>query len=284
MKKCVVEVEHPQLNESLSYESFINRRAGIIRQGNWCGHSPALPRFFKTPDAHKARPKIITWAIDAWSRFYESPLLYFNEIRMYRHSDRQQRSESREALSSIAQVILHYTELASLRVGVPHVTDGFRSLTIEFIAKKAGIGVKRAQRAIKLLVRAGYMKMIERFDFKDDRFIGLAAVKCLTPSFFKACGINLQALSAQRRLARKRLNKHHAGAISEAQERQSQANSRKILNFIAPEGNAKVHLDAMKSMLSRDEKTEDWRHEKEMKRRRSLERIEESGCQAITSR
>ncbi len=30
------------------------RRAGVLRQGNWCGHNPQSPRFFQKPEAHKA--------------------------------------------------------------------------------------------------------------------------------------------------------------------------------------------------------------------------------------
>jgi hypothetical protein len=248
------------------------RRAGVERQGNWCGHDPEAPRFFQKPQTHKERPKIITWAIDSWRRYYGLPSSYFKEIRMRRNSTRQQRSEAREALASLSQVLLHYTELASLRVGIPHASEGFRSLTIEFLATKAGIGLKRAQRAIQLLVRAGYLKMIERFDVKGDagneRFIGLAAVKCLTPAFFKACNINLQALSAQRALARKRLNKKRSTYISNAQE--SQAAARTILEFIAPKGNAKTHIGAMKDLLKSEQKTEEQLREKERKRRDSL--------------
>jgi len=243
-----------------------------VRQGNWCGHNPQSPRFFQKPQAHKDRPKILTWAIDAWQRFYSLPTSYFKEIRMRRNSTRQQRSEAREALASISQVLLHYTELATLRVGVPHSSEGFRSLTVEFLADKAGIGLKRAQRAIKLLVRAGYLKMIERFDVKQEggkeRFIGLAAVKCLTPAFFKACNINLQALSAQRGLARKRLNKRRSTFIANAQE--SQAAARNLLDFIAPKGNSKTHIDVMKSLLKAEQRTEEQSREKERKRRESL--------------
>ena len=270
MQKTASVVGCLQIDEPSMCEDYINRRLGLERRGNWCGHRPDLPRFFKTPEAHKARPKVLTWAIDAWSRFYTLPSAYFKELRIHRDSDRQQRTESREALASIAQVLLHYTELASLRVGVPHASEGFRSLTIEFIAKKAGIGLKRAQRAIKLLVRAGYLKMIERFDIKEERFIGLAAVKCLTPSFFKACGIKLQLLSSHRILARKRLNKKRSTYISNAQEQQ--ASARKILDFIAPVGNRKVHVDAMMQMLASETKSNDRKRENENNRRRSRRR------------
>lgn len=267
MMNCIDLIE-----KSTSKDDHGSRRAGMVRQGNWCGHDPDSPRFFQKPQQHKERPKIITWAIDSWRRFYGLPASYFKEIRMQRNSTRQQRTEAREALASISQVLLHYTELASLRVGIPHSSEGFRSLTIEFLANKVGIGLKRAQRAIKLLVRAGYLKMIERFDVKQDegkeRFIGLAAVKSLTPSFFKACGINLQALSAQRGLARKRLNKKRSAFIANAQE--SQAAARNILDFIAPKGNSKTHIEAMKNLLKTAQKTEESLREKEHKRRDSL--------------
>lgn len=257
------------INKSISENNYRSRRDGGVRQGNWCGHDPTSPRFFQKPEQHKERPKIITWAMETWQRFYMLPQSYFKELRFSRNSLRQQRSESREALASIAQVLLHYTELASLRVGIPHASSGFRSLTIEFLANKAGVGLKRAQRAIKLLVRAGYLNMIERFDVKEERFIGLAAVKSLTPAFFKACGINLQALSAQRSLARKRLNKRRSTFIENAQE--SQAAARKIIDFIAPKGNAKMHIDVMNDILNNKLRADEDLREKERKRKASLQ-------------
>ena len=247
---------------------FVNRRVGLDPHGNWCGHNPSLPRFFQQPEAHKSRPKILSWAGEAWRRFYNLPGSYFNEVRIVRPSKRRQRSEAREALSSISQVLLHYTELASLRVGVPHEAAGFRSLTIEFLAEKAGIGVKRAQRAIDILKRAGYIKLIERFDIKDERFIGLAAVKSLTLAFFKACGINLQALSAQRRLARKRLNKKRSKLIADMQEQAAPLN---VIDFIIPQGNSRVHIAAMHAMLKTDSNKQIKKRDNDVLRQKSLE-------------
>ena len=272
MEESALEMACMDFIEESTGQDYKTRRVAVVRQGNWCGHDPETPRFFQKPASHKERPKVINWAIEAWRRFYCLPTSYFKEIRMRRNSTRQQRSEAREALASISQVLLHYTELASLRVGVPHASEGFRSLTIEFLADRAGIGLKRAQRAIQLLVRAGYLKMIERFDIKEEegkeRFIGLAAVKCLTPSFFKACNINLQALSAQRALARKRLNKKRSTFIADAQE--SQAAARNILDFIAPKGNSKTHIGVMKDLLKGEQKAAELSREKELKRRQSL--------------
>jgi len=56
-----------------------------------------------------------------------------------RGSNRQERSEGRERDSAVIQVLLHYAELASMRVGVPCYKDGaFKSLNLKFIAEKAG--------------------------------------------------------------------------------------------------------------------------------------------------
>lgn len=258
----------PLENDRRVVRDFVNRRLGLDRHGNWCGHNPSLPRFFKQPEVHKSRPKILSWAGEAWRRFYTLPGSYFNEVRIVRPSKRRQRSEAREALSSISQVLLHYTELASLRVGVPHETEGFRSLTVEFLAKKAGIGLKRAQRALDILKRAGYIKLIERFDIKDERFIGLAAVKSLTLSFFKASGINLQTLSAQRRLARKRLNKKRRKLITDMQEQSTQPN---VFDFIIPQGNSRVHVAAMYAMLKTDSEKQIKERDNDVRRQKSLD-------------
>ncbi|WP_051555235.1 hypothetical protein [Legionella fairfieldensis] len=250
----------------------INRRSGLNRNGNWCGHNPNEPRFFDTPEDHKIRPKILTWAMNAWRRFYTLPDSYFKEIRVYRISSRQQRSESREAVASIAQVLLHYTELASLRVGVPHITKGFRSLTIDFLAKKAGIGFKRAERALSVLKGAGYLRMIERFDTKEidgeKKFIGLAAVKCLTPSFFKACGINLQWLSAQRKLARKRITRRYNQYVHEQQEVSAPIIELNLL--LGEKNNSKTHVALMKKFLTAEEKEEATKRENQRRRIHSL--------------
>ncbi|MBA2651696.1 MAG: hypothetical protein H0U73_05465 [Tatlockia sp.] len=266
-----------QVNRQVTIADYINRRANLDRTGNWCGHNSDAPRFFEKPEQHKPRPNILTWAMAAWCRFYNLPSSYFSELRLYRKSERQQRSESREAVASIAQVLLHYTELATLRVGVPQIAEGFRSLKIEFLAEKAGLGLKRAQRAVALLKRAGYLRVIERFDTKeekgDTRFIGLAAVKCLTPTFFKACGINLQALSAQRKLARKRLKRKHNEMVARSNEQTTMA--AKIIDYSGIEKGSKAHVAAMKSLLQTDEAKQIQERDNRLARRNSLRRTRE---------
>jgi len=69
-------------------------------------------------------------------------------------SNRQQRSERREACILMLTVLLKYTDLASLRIGIP-TPDGFLSLTIDFLAKQTGMALRRAERALADLKAAG---------------------------------------------------------------------------------------------------------------------------------
>lgn len=271
----LTELVSPTEKSQAGDHAVLVHNASPAKTGNRCGHNPEAPRPFIKPEMHKARPKILTCASEVWRNFYNAPKAYFVELRFLRASRRQQRSESREAVMSIAQVLLHYVELASLRVGVPYVSkDGFCSLTIEFLAEKAGLSLKRAKRAIALLKRAGYLTLIERFDIKKDelsnetKFIGLAAVKCLTASFFKACGIDLVWLAAQRKLARKRLKKQ---LISHREEMQKSSDIN--MDFMIKNlDNPKAHLDFMKKLLKESEEKEDQRRINRQIRQRSLAR------------
>lgn len=69
---------------------------------------------------------------------------------------------------------------------------------------------------------------------------------------------------------RKRLNKRRSTFIANAQE--SQAAAHNIIDFIAPKGNAKTHIDVMKDMLKGEQKAVERSREKERRRRQSLER------------
>lgn len=48
------------------------------------------------------------------------------------------------------------TDLTSLRVGIP-TADGFKSMTVDFIAKQTGMTLRRCERAIADLKAAGLL-------------------------------------------------------------------------------------------------------------------------------
>lgn len=193
--------------------------------GNRCGHNPINPRFFEQPQLHKDRPDVISIAQENVKKFYYHANSWLQSLWLVRGSSRQERSEAREGESIVIGIILHYTELASMRVGVPCHEDGaFKNLSLKFIAQKAGFrkpgdhpdkGIMRVWRVLNRLKMAGYIEVTKRFDkYIDDdgltKYKGLAAVKRLTPKLFTELGISLQRLGIKRRAARKRLNRRIA--------------------------------------------------------------------------
>ena len=181
------------------------RIANSDSTGNWCGHDKENPRYYYGKLAHKKRPMILEKAKASAERFYESPNKIMCGLKVIRHSNRQVRSESREAIASVIQVLMHYIDLASLRFVMPTSDGSLFCPTMKFIAKSAGIGMKRLSRVIAELKKVGYLKVCERYKKKDGDYIGLSAVKCVRPQLFYALGISHLDLEMQRKRASKAL-------------------------------------------------------------------------------
>ena len=192
----------------LTVEGFDTKKGAYARlsssdpAGNWCGHDKDNPRYFYGKLTHKKRPVILEQAKKAAEFFYQTPGRFLQGLRVLRDSKRRIRSESREAIASVIQVLMHYLDLASLRFVMP-TEGGLFCPSLKFIAKSAGIGEKRLSRVLHILKRAGYLTINERYKKEGDKYIGLSAVKCVRPQLFVALGISLKDLEKQRKRASK---------------------------------------------------------------------------------
>jgi hypothetical protein len=157
--------------------------------GNKCGHRPDSPRYFVPPEKHAQRPQILKRVIDAIRKYYAKPdtLPALNAVN---ESDRQQRSERREACVAILGCILHYTDLVTLRVGIPQTDGSMAGLTMPYLAELSGLGERRAERAIADLKAAGIITVhpicqkIEEAVYK-----GIAAIRTVSKELFAALGL-----------------------------------------------------------------------------------------------
>lgn len=175
--------------------------------GNRCGHAPRDPRFYLRPEPHKPRPSVLEQAIDRLKDVYRRPKKFFKKLATFHLHDRQKRSERREAIASVSQVLLHYLELSTLRVGF-FTEAGFVHLDLNYIAAKAGLSFIRAKRAIADLVRAGYIKVSRQFGKKDDgTFDGKPSIREISIQFFIDLGVDMQKLSSIRAWKRKKQEK-----------------------------------------------------------------------------
>jgi DNA-binding transcriptional regulator YhcF (GntR family) len=152
--------------------------------GNRCGHDPLHPRIFDItppPGRNPNRPTVILKAIENVTEFYVNPR--DSKWDVISQADRrhtlgikaaniggantpegeailaldkwhQQRTERREALTSVIEVILYYTDVATNQVGIPDDEKGTLGLSARWIAKQAGLSFSRAKRALATLRRA----------------------------------------------------------------------------------------------------------------------------------
>lgn len=183
----------------------------VIVSGNRCGHEPDAPRFFSPPDHHKRRPVVLDRAIDKWEEVYWKAKKFFRKLATFHVHGRQVRSERREAIAAVSQVLLHYLELSTLRVGFYIGLNKFIHLDIDYIAKKANLSFSRAKRAITALSEAGYIKITRQYKKKEDgTFDGEPSVREIAVQFFIDLGMDVQKLFFARDWKRKKEEKEQA--------------------------------------------------------------------------
>jgi hypothetical protein len=120
--------------------------------------------------------------LDAYLR---DPSRHLPTLNAANGSARQQRVERRVACVQLLRAMLKYLDLASLRVGIPQRDGGFLNMTLPFLAKHAGLPVRRAERAMRDLLRAGLVMAQQRAERTDDgSYRGLASLRQLPAALF----------------------------------------------------------------------------------------------------
>ena len=136
-------------------------------------------------------PRILTTLIERLDDYLTDPAAWLPGLNHVNgKKNRQQRRERRSACVKMLRVHIKYLDLASMRVGVPQANGGFLNLTLKFLARQAGIGQRRAERAMHDLQMAGLVSTQSRCE-KDDagQYRGLASLRQLPPALFGAFGL-----------------------------------------------------------------------------------------------
>ncbi|WP_126284836.1 Crp/Fnr family transcriptional regulator [Burkholderia stagnalis] len=182
------------------------------------------PEDIPTP-APSNSPRILRTLSLRLERYLDRPARWLPALNAANGSRRQQRSERRIACAQLLRAMIKYCDLATLRVGIPAAT-GWVDLTLPFFAGQAGIGLRRAERALRDLQTAGLAKIRRQCELQEssagDRYKGLAAIKYLPPALFDAFGMRawLQHersrahLRAQRRAAQQHKRERRAVAAA----------------------------------------------------------------------
>jgi hypothetical protein len=180
----------------------------INHGGNYCGHVVNAPKLdLITPTTEKRRPGILRELQARVKSYYTRPTM-IPSLRAANRSatGRQQRSERREACLQLLAAILEFTDVASLRCGVP-TPSGFVSLTLDYLVRFTGLHPRRAERAMADLKRANLLTVSQARQLQEDgTWRGLAAVKAVNKLLFTAFGLG-QRLRHERDRATNRLAK-----------------------------------------------------------------------------
>ncbi|MEM6483880.1 MAG: Crp/Fnr family transcriptional regulator, partial [Pseudomonadota bacterium] len=157
------------------------KRMGNRGRGNRCGHNPADPRLTLAQPAHKRAPKILRALERHLIEYYDRPLSTLPSLAMAPVNGRQRQrlpdSARRESCLLLLMAMIKYLDLARLCVGVP-THEGFLTLKLEFLAQQAGLGLRRAERALRDLKAANIVTVSELCEEKEDgTYVGIAAVK-----------------------------------------------------------------------------------------------------------
>lgn len=181
--------------------------------GNYCGHNPLLPQLslaipMKAADPVTGKgglPKVLRLLSERLESYFDNPKL-IPSLNSANGSCRKQRSERREACVRVLNGILKFTDLVTLRVGVPE-TDGFKFLPLRVLEKHIGLETRRIVRALRDLRHAGLISSTQPREMDEDgNYKGLAAIRCVSKNLFAMFGLD-QMLAKQRELASKRFRK-----------------------------------------------------------------------------
>lgn len=223
----------------------INPSSG--KSGNRCGHQPDVPRYFAPPTEHAERPKILVSAVEAIKKFYAAPDKIFPALNAANGSDRQQRSERREAEAALLQCILHYTDLVTLRVGIPQADGSMMGLTMPYLAEKSGLGERRTERAIADLKKAGLIKVFPVCKkISEAAYKGAAAIRTLSELVFTVLGLGGWLKKERKRASQRRQQKN------QSRQQKQQANLQMAIDAGKPKkgkpGANQPRSNEMKSM------------------------------------
>lgn len=173
-----------------------NSSSEILKKlGNKCGFNPSSPLVHKSHPDHKKRPP-----------FLNNLIRLTNDISQRRHllPDLKSRAEVWDALNVILPEYLHYTCLATLKVGISHSDGRFDTISNETLLAGFNRGLtadneiteSRHHAAISALRDAGYIQVTQYSRrTATGEWDGSFVIRQFTEKFFLHLGITEEMLA-----------------------------------------------------------------------------------------
>lgn len=182
----------------------MNKPDTVAPSGNRCGHDPQRPR--KLANRGLRKPLILERLSAKIDAYYEDPETSIPTLNAVNHSQRRQRSERREACLLVLGVLIRYTDLGSLRIGIPNTEGDMDGLSANMMSVQCGISLRRTERALNDLRLAGVMGTERRCkEIAQDVFRSEPAIRALSFHLFTLFGLDRWLLHEQRKARERRL-------------------------------------------------------------------------------
>ena len=192
-----------QNNHISAFRRYVPR---VNPGGNYCGHNPQAPQFVLKNPAKTGKgglPAVLIRAMERIQQYYAAPRRLFPSLDLANGSERQQRSERREACICTLAALLKHVDLATLKVGIP-TQGGFINLSFSALRKQTLLSERRFERAIQDLKSAGFITVAQpKEEVSPGKWVAHNAVKAISASVFALVGL-AKALSFERQKASKR--------------------------------------------------------------------------------
>jgi len=217
-KKMDFRVQAPHLGGPVTAKPVQRVNTG----GNFCGHDPLNPDLdlpVPMPTGKGGIPRVLSLAGERLDQYFWSPRTLLPSLNLANGSHRQQRSERRVACIRVLKILIRYTELASLRVGIP-TESGFMGMTLDYLGPRAGLPQRRLERALQDLRAAGLVTTRQPRERRaDGSWRGLASVKAISRHVFAVLGLEVALKVARKRAAkalRSRPSRESKGTLADA--------------------------------------------------------------------
>ena len=154
-----------------------------------------------------AAKRVEEWSIHSWkwlSRLRIAVLKHFKVEK--RLSTRTMRVDQREAITALVKVMLSHLDLKTMHVGVYNPeTDVFAHLSLDYLAHKAGLALRRAQRAMAWLYDSGYVIAYRQssYDLETEEYHHKPSIRRISNCLLEDLGITELAFQRARNKSRK---------------------------------------------------------------------------------
>jgi hypothetical protein len=135
-------------------------------------------------------------------------------------SGRKKRTQFEFALLALLSEILRYTDLMTLKVGIPQ-NDCFRDATLNYLSIRSGLEITRVKRVFKQLKAAGYIKVSEQLiEWRDGALYCSVIIKEVSYKLFEELGVKFEEISLYQHYKRK---KEEIALAKQAQKQEKKA-------------------------------------------------------------